>query len=202
MDGNYIFKNKYSKFLEEFYYSFFGINTKIDINEIKSNLCKIYDTIDGTYRKTFMMFRENLEKMDIEMICNFLCTIYDINIIIYNKLEKFKMYSGKSDFYLYKPFIILKKDNKKYYHLENIETNDTIFSYPNDNFLIKYQKYIYMDDLLVLYRNKLKRIQKYNKEQLNEYARKMNIDINKKNKNGKLINKTKKEILEQIYSKI
>jgi len=59
-----------------------------------------------------------------------------------------------------------------------------------------------MDDLLVIYRNKLKRIQKYNKEQLNEYARKMNIDINKKNKNGKLINKTKKEILEQIYSKI
>ena len=144
---------------------------------IKNNLCKIFDMMDGSYRKLFPLMRECIDKLDIEKCCIFISFIYDINIIIDTEI-----YHGLTTLVLYKPFIILKRVGNKYYHMEN-KKGECILRYPNDDLLLK----IYYDNLLKKnirfeYEKKLKLITKWDKEKIINYAKRLEIVILKKGK--------------------
>lgn len=184
-------------FLEEFYYCFFAKQCNLSEEDIKNNLCKIFDMMDGSYRKLFPLMRESIDDNDIERCCIFMSFIYDINIVINQDI-----YHGLTKLDLYKPFLILKKENKKYYHMEN-ENGECILRYPNDNFLLK----IYYDNLLknninYEYEKKMKMMIKWDKEKIIEYAKKLEIIILKKGKKKKYIQKNKTELLHEIQNKL
>ena len=48
-------------FLEEFYFCFFGKKCNFSLETIKNNLCKIFDMMDGSYRKLFPLMREYID---------------------------------------------------------------------------------------------------------------------------------------------
>jgi len=184
-------------FFEEFYYCFFGKKSNFSEEVIKKNLCKIFDMMDGSYRKLFPLMRECIEKIDIEKCCIFLSFIYDINIII-NK----EIYHGLTKLDLYKPFIILKKEGTKYYHMEN-EKSECILRYPIDNFLLKiYYDYLLKNHIYLEYEKKMKLLIKWDKEKIIEYAKKLEIVILKKGKKKKYIQKNKTELLNEIQNKL
>lgn len=184
-------------FFEEFYYCFFGKQSNFSNESIKNNLCKIFDMMDGTYRKLFPLMRECIDTEDVERCSIYMSFIYDINIVIDDEI-----YHGLSDFDLFKPFIILKKKNNKYYHIEN-EKKECILRYPSDDNLLKiYYNYLLKTHIYSEYEKKLKKIIKWDKEKIINYSKELGIKILKEGKKKRYIQKNKTELINEIYSKL
>lgn len=183
-------------FLTSFFYCFFNKDINVDDNEIKKYLCQIYDMMDGSHRKKFSCMREKIEQQSVQDISIFLSYIYDINLIVNNKI-----YFGFYGFDLYKPFIILNYKNNKYVPYEL--NNEVIFHYPKHHFLFKiYYEWFIKKEIYNQYKIKLNKMLKWDKQKILNYSNKLNIDIHKYGKKKKMIKKNKKELLEEIFNKL
>lgn len=184
-------------FFYEFYYCFFEKKINFTKEQIKNNLCKIFDMMDGSYRKLFANVRNDIKNENLEKCCIFLSFIYDINLMMNDTI-----YHGITNFDLYKPFIILKNINNQWNHVEN-QNKDCILRYPNDTFLIKiYYDFILKKHIRNEYDKKLKNIKKWDKLRILEYSKKLEINTIKKGKKKQFISKTKTELINEILEKL
>lgn len=176
------------------------------INEIRKSMAFSLDT-DKLYTKLGYSHNKNMVKNKIKQdllaidkinfendVIRYIVDYFNINLIINNcdlvdtngNIEIFKNNLSKD-----KPIIIIKKILNNYYPLMN-DTNSLI-TIDNNLYKILYYKYIFNEEIKEEYN-------KYKLKELKEECEKLNIELQKKSeKTGKMINKNKNDLIEDIY---
>lgn len=168
------------------------------IDDFKNFIVFQYPEYYRTYKDTLVniknyaydeLLQDTITKSNIKQIVNFL----DINLYIFEKDIISVCFSEREIVSKYKPTIIMEYKNNKYTPI--IYNKNGLFSYLNDNSILE-----------VLY-NKLQweninnyNISKMKVAELRELCVEFGIETTKKStKSDKIINKTKKELIENIH---